>query len=104
METIIVNLLSADGRYNQLPNIRQPVSFGNSSSSRSSAGSLSNTGPLNYCTIRRPTGSSNMNQQRRAVQFADQHENRTGGQDEGVKNLFLRLDKIFPLCFTPRFL
>ena len=89
MEIIIVNILSAEGRYNQLSNLRQGVSFGNSSSVRTSAsGSLSNTGPLNYCTIRRPTGNSNMNQQRRAVQFADQHESRSVGQDAVVNNIF----------------
>ena len=68
-------LCSADGRYNLPPNLRQPRT-------------MPNTGPLNYCTIRRPTGNLNTNSQKRAVQFADQHGNRSNGQQEMVRNQF----------------
>ena len=82
-------LFSADNRHNHPPNIRNPISFRNSTTSRSQAGSLPNSAPLNYCTIRRPTGNLNMNQQKRAVQFADQHDSRTNGQEEMVMPCFL---------------
>ena len=82
-------VFSAENRLNHPPNIRHPISFRNSSTSRSQTGSLPNSGPLNYCTIRRPTGNLNMNQQKRAVQFADQHDSRTNGQEEMVMHLFL---------------
>ena len=83
-------LIPADHRFNHPPNIRQPHSFRNSSiSSRSQTGSLQNSGPLNYCTIRRPTtGNLNMNQQKRGVQFADQQDSRSNGQEEMVTHLF----------------
>ena len=83
------SLISADHRFNHPPNIRQPHSFRNSSSnSRSQTGSLPNSGPLNYCTIRRPTtGNLNMNQQKRGVQFADQQDSSSNGQEEMVTNL-----------------
>ena len=83
--------ISAEHRFNHPPNIRQPHSFRNSSSnSRSQTGSLPNSGPLNYCTIRRPTtGNLNMNQQKRGVQFADQQDSRSNGQEEMVMHLFL---------------
>ena len=83
-------LILADLRFNHPPNIRQPHSFrNNSSSSRSQTGSLTNSGPLNYCTIRRPaTGNLNMNQQKRGVQFADQQDSRSNGQEEMVTHLF----------------
>ena len=82
-------LISADHRFDHPPNIRQPHSFRNSSSnSRSQTGSLPNSGPLNYCTIRRPTtGNLNMNQQKRGVQFADQQDSSSNGQEEMVTNL-----------------
>lgn len=76
-------LCSADGRYNLPPNLRQPRT-------------MPNTGPLNYCTIRRPTGNLNTNSQKRAVQFADQHSNRSNGQQEMVRNK-LRLEKYIAL-------
>ena len=78
--------ISAESHYNHLSSVRQPGSFRNNSSSRSSSAALADAGPLNYCTIRRPTGNSNTNQQRRAVQFADQQESRSGGQEDTVIN------------------
>ena len=77
------SLSSAEGRYNLPPNLRQPRT-------------MPNTGPLNYCTIRRPTGNLNTNSQKRAVQFADQHSNRSNGQQEMVRNK-LRLEKYIAL-------